>query len=326
MLAHPSECGGATTDSSGYLSANSDRKRQGLGRANSGQARLLKMCSNSTLVSVPPPPPPPAGAQRDTRQQLSTFRSAAITSFKAAAVAPKSTSLNSSEVSPASSTQSSYSRPGSISSLGPTTSDSSLDLEPVSSTTTTTTNLIPSELSKPGSEVPCPPPMPVLDAEFECKISKQLQLELERSPSGSANNAANESANKSTVKNRLCFVDELKMLAKKSNNSLSAQKQVSRQQQAAAGIELDSSTLIKIINASKATGSGGNCSDCRSRQNESSGKQQQMVICNRDNCSLRSPKQASSSGGAELSAVKSALGGRSAKLNEEDNKRRQHGK
>lgn len=86
---------------------------------------------------------------------------------------------------------------------------------------------------------PCPPPPPARDLELERKSQRELR-------------GSNETQEKETSKpnHRLCFVDELKILA---NQQKSSSSQPSK---GSTSPELESSTLIKMINASKSTSSG----------------------------------------------------------------------
>lgn len=322
---------GATTDSSGYLSANSDSRKYQQSR---GQpARLLKLCAaehHRQLPAPPQPPPLPSGQLRDTRQRLSTFKANVMSGTQMGAnkqqLVSKSAITEPNIVSPVSLGSANYSslpRPSSISSLAATTSDSSLDLEPISSTSSggnlssspsSNDNILVCKVAK--NKVPCPPPMPAKEAQFEFKLKRQLLGGLAAAnltaESGGSPKQRQEAKTKSS---RLCFVDELKMLAKKSD---AAQQQQSANQKQSNQVEVDSSTLIKIINASKANGSKG-CSDCNNcgckpAGNKNRSASEMQLVCSRSNCSLKPTRQPAT---AALKSVK---------LSEEDNKRRQHGK
>lgn len=103
---------------------------------------------------------------------------------------------------------------------------------------------------------PCPPPPPARDSEFERTIERKMGPQQARTGSELRPNQ------------RLCFVDELKLLAKQQPKSTASRSQHSP--------ELQSSTLIKMINASKPAPSSGpkrsaaNCAFCSNNNTQAS--------------------------------------------------------
>jgi len=324
--------GGATTDSSGYLSA-CDRR----------QPRLLKMCAAPKPPPLPPPPPPPppaASEQASSRKlssritggqkRLSTFVSSSDTS---GCSLDSGRRANSSELSP----QSYASASTSCSSMCPSTpTDSSLSAGPQSYSPLSLRPARLARLDKGGGPArhipPPPPPMPVPDAELHCKpapAARSAELELaSQQTGGGSQRAASESGEQpkrvrqqlqlerqlADKQNRLCFVDELKMLA----------KQQQQQQHSSAGqqVTVESATLIKIINASKAGGSAPKRTcNCHARQ-ESGAAEESLSPSG----GQRAKCAAKCSSRRAAAAAQESSGGKSAKLSEEDNKRRQHGK
>lgn len=202
--------------------------------------------------------------------------------------------------------------------------------------------------------VPRPPPLPAPDIEFDCKIKRILKQELrstarkpmaagfkmdhrlgcnkqqvdnddddEQDESGQEATGIRESEGK---QNRLCFVDELKMLAKRQQSSTTT-----------ANLPIDSSaTLIKIINASKSATVRKEC-NCKPTPNGQ-----------RDGCQLEraakarptSNRLSDSEGGCQQHPQRKCVSksashnnklaahheSKSVKLDDEDNKRHLHGK
>lgn len=283
--------GGASTDSSGYVSETRECRRA---PRSSSQPRLLRLCpaTGSTLRAPPPPPPPMVTcnqqqlSQRDTRQHLSTFLSPSCLSESS----PNSClyskpKVKAKQLSPLSSP--SLSTDGTSGSAGVSSANCSGATSLSSS----------SESSVGSSAAPKPPPMPERDLELEVKANS-ISDKRDRQAADNSRVPASPTDIKSKS-DRLCFVDELKLLAKRQQTSTSTTS--------------DSSTLIKIINASrpqvsyigrKTPAQSATSCTCPARTCTGSGKQSK---CTRG------------------SQCKTVLESKSVKLNEQDNKRRQHG-
>lgn len=407
---------GATTDSSGYLSSN---ERYHAPPRLLKMCPVLASPPQPPPPPPPPPKIvsssgkqqhyncQPIGQQRDTRQRLTTFLSTA--SMNNSSSGNKSSNNNnnvnrhlpnSSDVSPTCS--SSYSPSTSITSTQSDHSSLSVDrLGSVSPLNNQQTNGISSTTSgcKPiGNQkrtscssgkstcnpcsartIPCPPPMPAPDKEFERKLNNILRQQdlLDGGQQAKTKACGDESGNNNnkinllharkqlqeTNENRLCFVDELKLIAKRqqqqsasqvscssslssisvslssgessANNSTSATFSSSNQ-------PIDSSTLIKIINASKSSTSNaarvkGGFSCQAATNNGLAGRNIRQQQNNNSKCNHKC--SATSNDNQEndhqlrcISNIKSShrkyesSNSKSVKLDDEHNKRRQHGK
>lgn len=252
-------CSSSGTES-GYLSGPVERRRQA---RSSSQPRLVRLCTPGSRA--PPPPPPPMVtcqqlSQRQTRQHLSTFLS------------PTSSSSSSSSASAAS--YGCNPLPSGVQTSPPLSSPTFSTGGSASSSSCASNSLVSSVTAGAASVVipPRPPPPPGREPEAERKVSRLV----ERSSPAPA---------PAKGKERLCFVDELKLLAKRQPSNQGA----------------DSSTLIKIINASRAN----NPICCaQTRAGASTGDCPKAARCVKQQCK------------PEMKSVK---------LNEQDNKRRQHG-
>lgn len=290
-VACPSSAG-TSTDSSGYLSGRERRRPP----RSSSQPRLLRLCPSAGPTLREPAPPMVSCvqqqlSQRDTRQHLSTFLSPSCSS--ASSSSPCSYAKTKMQpVQLGSPTFSTDATSGSADGSGSTSCSGATSLSSGSEAASSClTRLAPK---------PPPPPTPSRESKPEGSNGDRSKRHGGQSSESQQSPKAASEALVKTKSDQLCFVDELKLLAKR--------------QQADAASASDSSTLIKIINASRL-------------QAGHAAKRPQAQTSGACSCQVRTSANSSKPPKCPKgSQCNTLLESKSVKLNEQDNKRRQHGK
>jgi hypothetical protein len=226
-----------------------------------------------------------------------------------------------------------------------------------------------------GKSIPRPPPMPLGDLTLSTRGAGRSGPEAKQSTEGGGDGTsgacqqqlalADSDASTPTTtpvqasaklkSNKLCFVDELKMLANASSAHLSAgQRQQQHNSSNNSNVRLDSavaqngqlgdsSTLIKLINANKAAATSGGrrpasngerneCACCQaadcSRPDRLDGKRAAAAVepsCRRFGCE-RAGRTACAARPTKKGSYEPPASKSGQLRNEQDNKRRQHGK
>ena len=355
---------GASTDSSGYQSAG-ERRRP------ASPARLLRMCPlasrsgsgaecSLTAASVSELAP---GSQR--RPRVSTFLSSPMAGGQLVKSAPRVTkNLHSSDISPTT-----CSTPSPLSSSPPSSSPCS---PPVVTKQQQHRRLQVAAPARPAAtsgprtsnqglglgSIPRPPPMPSDELELGELTLARTSSRRSATVVAAAAEGQDSLEDRQVVEdgsgggksNRLCFVDELKLMARRqkqqqqqqqqqpvANGSHSSSPSAGSDAQATGGERpTDSSTLIRIINASKSSqqqqavgkrAKSTGCACCKLPADSSAEQRQRK--CAECGSSRTPPNLKCSASGCHKSAgqQQAPVGPKSVKLrDEQDNMRRQHGK
>lgn len=225
----------------------------------------------------------------------------------------------------ASSVSSPPSSSASSSALSPPLSSSTSCNAQVSSTASSTSSS--SSKGAPTKAPPQPPPMPcgAAASDISSLTSSSMEppgsssLESAISQSSSANLAPVPMQTSAAASSKLCFVDELKMLARRSK-----EPQVNPSSRGTSHSATDSATLIKIINANKSAAAVSSNCNCGA----AAAAARPEVACKSRHCGGAKSKCGGGNGPAKVKPLSAPVApSKSDRLrNEEDGKRRQHGK